>query len=345
MTNKKTSGKTTSEKELTPKAKAAPKAAPKGSGKGLGRGLSALLGDQAAIRAVGGASDLSQPNKNPIGAYSASTNANSAHSSDHASSLTENAVIEGAQQLPIEQISSGIYQPRDVFDEDALSDLAESIKAHGIVQPLLVRPKGKGFELIAGERRWRAAQKAGLHTVPAVIRDADDQMAAEIAMIENIQRRDLSVVEEAEGYKRLIEEFSYTQDALAKVIGKSRSHLANTMRLLQLPADVRQHLKVGSLTAGQVRPLVGRDDAADLARQILNRGLSARQVEKLVTAQDRPPRPPVQKDADMIALEEDLASITGLAVTVTSKNEGGLITIKYDDLDQFDDIINRLKSN
>ena len=316
-----------------PSATSAKKSTGKPATKGLGKGLSALLGDKAAINAVGG-SDLSQPNRNQAQP--------SAPSQDQSGQT-------GAQNLPIEQISSGLYQPRDVFDEDALNDLAESIKNHGIVQPLLVRPKAKGskgtsFELIAGERRWRAAQKAGLHTVPCVIRDADDQMAAEIAMIENIQRRDLSVIEEAEGYRRLIEEFSYTQDALAKVIGKSRSHLANTMRLLQLPDDVRQHLKSGTLTPGQTRPLVGRDDAAALASQILNKGLSARQVEKLVVAQDRPPKEQPVKDTNLVALEDELASTTGLDVTVTVKNQGGVISIKYEDLDQFDAIINRLKN-
>ena len=302
--------------------------------KGLGKGLSALLGDKAAINAVGG-SDLSQPNRGQ---------AQRGQVSAPASLATDQSQPSGAQNLPIEHISSGLYQPRDVFDEDALNDLAESIKNHGIVQPLLVRPKGKGYELIAGERRWRAAQKAGLHSVPCVIRDADDQMAAEIAMIENIQRRDLSVIEEAEGYRRLIEEFSYTQDALAKVIGKSRSHLANTMRLLQLPDDVRQHLKSGMLTPGQTRPLVGREDAANLASQILSKGLSARQVEKLVAAQDRPPKEQPAKDANLIALEEELASTIGLDVTVISKNQGGVISIKYDDLDQFDAIIKKLNS-
>lgn len=328
-TAKKTRAKTKS--ASSSEAKPALKPASKPATKGLGKGLSALLGDKAAINAVGG-SDLSQPNRGQAAAQIS----------------TDPSKTSGAQQLPIEQISSGLYQPRDVFDEDALNDLAESIKNHGIVQPLLVRPKGnnnsRGYELIAGERRWRAAQKAGLHTVPCVIRDADDQMAAEIAMIENIQRRDLSVIEEAEGYRRLIEEFSYTQDALAKVIGTSRSHLANTMRLLQLPDDVRQHLKSGMLTPGQVRPLVGRDDAASLASQILNKGLSARQVEKLVVAQDRPPKERLAKDANLIALEEELAANTGLDVTVTSKNQGGVISIKYEDLDQFDAIINRLKS-
>ena len=334
-------------KKTSPKAKSSAtpaKTTGKPAAKGLGKGLSALLGDNAAITAVGGAvggSDLSQPQRR-----ASASGASAAGSSAAGTSVKpSDDLATGAQHLPIEQITSGMYQPRALFDEDALNDLAESIKTHGIVQPLLVRPKGKGFELIAGERRWRAAQKAGLHTVPAVIRDADDQMAAEIAMIENIQRRDLSVIEEAEGYRRLIEDFSYTQDALAKVIGKSRSHLANTMRLLHLPDDVRQHLKSGALTAGQVRPLIGRDDAAALAGQILNRGLSARQVEKLVVAQDRPSRPTPTKSADLIALEEDLAANTGLNVTVTSKNQGGTITIKYDDLDQFDAIINRLKTN
>ena len=296
----------------------------KSAPKGLGKGLSALLGDTAAIRAVGGV------------ATTVSSSGGSASSS-------------GVTSVPIEYISSGLYQPRDVFDEDSLNDLAESIRQHGIVQPLLVRPKPVGkaeaYELIAGERRWRAAQKAGLHSVPVVIRDADDQMAAEIAMIENIQRRDLSAIEEAEGYRRLITEFEYTQDALSKVIGKSRSHLANTMRLLNLPEEVKAHVKNGVLTAGQVRPLIGRDDAAQLAAQILNRGMSARQVEALVTAQDRPPRAKPEKSTDLIALEHELAASTGLEVTVTDKGEAGVITIKYSDLDQFDEIVKRLKSS
>ncbi len=301
----------------------------KNAPKGLGKGLSALLGDSAAIRAVGGVTAPSQTVGQEKGAGEARTSS-------------------GVTTIAIERISSGLYQPRAVFDEDSLNDLAESIRQHGIVQPLLVRPKssdkGENYELIAGERRWRAAQKAKLHDVPVVIRDADDQMAAEIAMIENIQRRDLSVIEEAEGYRRLITEFEYTQDALSKVIGKSRSHLANTMRLLNLPEEVKAHVKNGVLTAGQVRPLIGRDDAAQLAAQILSRGMSARQVEALVTAQDRPPRPKPEKSADVIALEQDLAASTGLEVTVTDKGEAGVITIKYSDLDQFDEIVKRLKS-
>jgi len=301
----------------------------KNAPKGLGKGLSALLGDSAAIRAVGGVTAPSQTVGQGKGAGEARTSS-------------------GVTTIAIERISSGLYQPRAVFDEDSLNDLAESIRQHGIVQPLLVRPKSGGkagdYELIAGERRWRAAQKARLHDVPVVIRDADDQMAAEIAMIENIQRRDLSVIEEAEGYRRLITEFEYTQDALSKVIGKSRSHLANTMRLLNLPEEVKAHVKNGVLTAGQVRPLIGRDDAAQLAAQILSRGMSARQVEALVTAQDRPPRPKPEKSADVIALEQDLAASTGLDVTVTDKGEAGVITIKYSDLDQFDEIVKRLKS-
>ena len=303
--------------------KAKPAMTSKAAPKGLGKGLSALLGDSAAINAVGGVAVQSTAKEN--------------------TPSDQQNIAQGVQSIAIEKIESGLYQPRELFDEDGLNDLAESIKQHGIVQPLLVRPKGKSFELIAGERRWRAAQKAGLHDVPVVIRDADDKMAAEIAMIENIQRRDLSVIEEAEGYRRLIEEFSYTQDALAKVVGKSRSHLANTMRLLNLPDPVRSMLKTGDLSAGQARPLVGRDDASQLAQQVISKGMSARQVEKLVVAQDKPVREKPEKPADIIALENDLASSTGLDVTVSNKDNAGIITIKYQDLKQFDDIINRLK--
>ena len=317
--------------------KSAPKnksAAGNSAPKGLGKGLSALLGDNAAIASMSSA---------PKGLAAGSSSAQS-EKTDQAGG--NSAQKGGAQIAPIDTISPSPYQPRVNFDEDSLNDLVESIKQHGVVQPLLVRRVNNGYELIAGERRWRAAQKAGLHDIPIVERDADDQMAAEIAMIENIQRHDLSVIEEAEGYRRLIDEFNYTQDALATVIGKSRSHLANTMRLLNLPDMVQAKLAEGKLTAGQVRPLVGRDDAEALARLVEAKAMSARQVEALIAKQDKPKTPKAEKSADLIVLEHDLAALTGFDIEVNfnAKQEKGSIVIKANDLGQFDAIIDKLKS-
>ena len=282
--------------------------------KGLGKGLSSLLGDNAAIASMTGQPPASAEIKGQD---------------------------SGEQYLPIEKIIVGSWQPRQMFDEESLNDLATSIRQHGVVQPLLVRPNGDHYELIAGERRWRAAQRAGLHQVPVVIRIAGDKMAAEIAMIENIQRHDLSPVEEAEGYRRLIDEFKYTQDALAKVIGKSRSHLANTMRLLGLPNDILGHLRVGDLTPGQVRPLIGRDDAAALGAIVLAKGMSARQVEALVSQKDTPPQKNPAQATDIIALEKDLRDMSGfdIAIKYNAHAEKGTITIKASSLEQFDAII------
>jgi len=319
-------------KKSAPKSKSA---AGKSAPKGLGKGLSALLGDNAAIASMSSA---------PKGLAAGSSGSATAEKTDQAGG--KDAQRSGAQIAPIDTISPSPYQPRVNFDEDSLNDLVESIKQHGVVQPLLVRRVDNGYELIAGERRWRAAQKAGLHDIPIVERDADDQMAAEIAMIENIQRHDLSVIEEAEGYRRLIDEFNYTQDALATVIGKSRSHLANTMRLLNLPDMVRAKLADGKLTAGQVRPLIGRDDAEALARLVEAKAMSARQVEALIAQQDKPKTTKAEKSADLIVLEHDLAALTGFDIEVNfnAKQEKGSIVIKANDLGQFDAIIDKLKS-
>ena len=294
--------------------------------KGLGKGLSSLLGDNNAIASMGLAA--------PAGGEAA------------AATPTTPAAAPASDRLPIEKITTGPWQPRQRFDEENLNDLAESIRQHGVVQPLLVRPDGNRYQLIAGERRWRAAQRAGLHEVPVVVRDANDKMAAEIAMIENIQRHDLSSVEEAEGYRRLIDEFEYTQDALAKVIGKSRSHLANTMRLLNLPDGVRENLRLGKLTAGQVRPLIGRDDAEELSAIVLAKGLSARQVEAMVAQKEKPVQEKPVRSADIVALEEDLRNASGLDININfnSTAEKGTVTIKLANLDQFDALVKTLKN-
>lgn len=299
------------------------KVSPKPSTKGLGKGLSALLGDQAAIASM----TASPP---PM------------------DTKAEAAVpATGVDSLPIEKITPGPWQPRQNFDEGNLEDLTQSVRQHGVVQPLLVRKSGASYQIIAGERRWRAAQKAGLHKVPAVIREATDKTAAELSMIENIQRHDLSAVEEAEGYRSLIDEFDYTQDALAKVVGKSRSHLANMMRLLNLPDDVQADLRSGAVTPGQVRPLIGRADASQLAQMIRKKGLSARQVEALVAKQDRPDSSRPEQSADIRRLEKDLCAQSGFDISLRydEGSEKGTITIKASSLEQFEAIIAKLQAS
>lgn len=292
--------------------------------KGLGKGLSSLLGDRAAV---------------------ASLQETAAPATSDLAAITES----GSVQVPITAIVPGPWQPRRRFDEAALADLAMSVAQHGIVQPLLVRPSpnNKGeYELIAGERRWRAAQQAGLHDLPVLIRDADDQMAAEIALIENIQRHDLSVIEEAAGYRRLMEDFGYIQEDLARIIGKSRSHLANTMRLLNLPHAVQDMLAEGVVTAGQVRPLIGHDDAESLARTIATKGLSARQAEALVSRRDKPKPAAAPVDANIADLESKLTARHGLNIAITfNPDKGqGRISISCNTLEQFDAMIALLEN-
>lgn len=260
-----------------------------------------------------------------------------------------------ARRLPVEQITPNPRNPRGTFSEDALEDLTKSIREKGVVQPLLVRTLAEGrYELIAGERRWRAAQRAGLDMVPVVVRDVDDKESLELAIIENVQRSDLNPLEEAQGYQQLIDSFKYSQQALASVIGKSRSHIANTLRLLRLPDDVQAFLTNGDLSAGHARQLIGRDDAADLARRIIDDGLSVRDVERLV--QDKAgseagePKAvrasgdvPGLADADTRAIEAKLTEHLGLAVQLKAKPNGsGALIIKYTTLEQLDDLLRRI---
>jgi ParB family chromosome partitioning protein len=262
---------------------------------------------------------------------------------------------EGEQRmLPVDLVRAGRFNPRKDFREDDLAELAESIRQKGLVQPIVVRPDpaSGGYEIVAGERRWRAAQRAQLHQVPAIIRDLSDQDALEIAIIENVQRADLNAVEEAGGYRELMERFGYTQDQLAEVIGKSRSHLANTLRLLKLPAGVLELLKQGSLSAGHARALVGREDAEALALHIVKEGLTVREVEALVqadvaaavaAANSNSGRQPREKDADTRAFEKEMTDTLGLKVEVKrSSGESGVLTIKYGNFDQLDYIRQRL---
>lgn len=248
--------------------------------------------------------------------------------------------------VPIEAVHPNPDQPRRRFDEDELTDLANSISEKGIIQPLIVRghpSKAGEFEIVAGERRWRAAQRAKVHSIPVVVRQFSDTEVLEVAIIENIQRADLNPVEEAMGFQQLMEKFDRTQEQLAKVLGKSRSHIANTLRLLHLPDDVRELLSTGRLTSGHARALITSENASALASEVVTKGLSVRDTEKLVkrgAKPARPPRPKYEKDADTKALEGDLSATLGMRVTLdhAAGNDGGTLTIRYKDLEQLDDL-------
>ena len=253
----------------------------------------------------------------------------------------------GARNVPIETIRPSPFQPRRHFAEAELDGLAQSIREKGIVQPLLVRPivdAAADFELVAGERRWRAAQRVGLHEVPVMIRPFGDGEVLEIALVENLQREDLSPLEEAEAYRRLTRDFGCSQASLAEAVGKSRSHIANTMRLLSLPEPVRQRLDDGSLSAGHARALLGAADPAALAAEIVRRGLNVRATEALVRRRaGAPPQPRAARDADTLALERELAAALGLRVSLAPRSRGGSLTLYYASLDQLDRILRLLR--
>jgi ParB family chromosome partitioning protein len=279
----------------------------------LGRGLAALIGDMATVEGA---------------------------------RVTESG---GVKKLPVEFIIANRANPRRSFDPAQLEELTNSIREKGVMQPLLVRPSEDPniFELIAGERRWRAAQKAGLHDVPVIVRDVGDKEALELAIIENVQRADLNPLEEAMGYGQLIEQFEYTQQDLAQVIGKSRSHVANTLRLLRLPEDVRGMVASGTLTAGHARTLITADDPATLARQIVAGGLSVREAEALsqqreVAGKKKPSEPQADRDADTVALERRLSDALGLSVSLAHSERGGKLEIRYKTLEQLDGICLKL---
>ena len=287
--------------------------------RGLGRGLSALLGEQVAESApVDGAST-------PV----------------------------GVQMAPIESLKPNPDQPRKIFDRDDLEELAASIRDKGVLQPILVRthPKEDGvWQIIAGERRWRAAQMARLTEAPIIVKEMDDVAVFEVAIIENVQRADLNPLEEADAYRLLMERFGRTQDAVAGVVGKSRSHVANTLRLLQLPEEVLQHVRTGKLSAGHARALITAPDPAALADQIVAEGLNVRQAEALARrAADGPKaRKPGatstggEGSADVVALEQDLADALGLKVQLADRGGKGELTINYGSLEQLDDLCRRL---
>jgi ParB family chromosome partitioning protein len=264
---------------------------------------------------------------------------------------SEEAMVQDARTLrhmPIELLKPSATNPRKHFAEADLEDLAKSIRDKGLLQPIVVRPLAEGeYEIVAGERRWRAAQRAGIHDVPVLIRELSDGEALEIALIENIQRTDLNPLEEARAYGLLLERFSYTQQQLADSIGKSRSHIANTLRLLNLPDSVRRQIEEGNLTAGHARALVATDSPAELADRIIKLGLSVRQAEDLAREASSPKKPKAkpEKDADTRALEKIVSEAIGLKVEISHKGgAGGTLQISYLTLDQLEDICRRLQS-
>jgi len=259
--------------------------------------------------------------------------------------------VSADRMVPIEFVSRNPRNPRRFFDDGELHELASSIRQHGIVQPVVVRTLGSNqFEIIAGERRWRAAQLAGLIEIPVIVRDVDDKTALEIAIVENVQRSDLNPLEEALGYEQLIAEYGYTQNDLGEIIGKSRSHVANSLRLLKLPEPVRDLLAAGSLSAGHARALVPTSDPTALARAIVSKGMSVRDAERLaqndIKAQSEPkalPHQKGQKDSDTLALERTLSDALGLDVTINHKASGGQIRISYKSLEQLEEICRLLE--
>lgn len=285
----------------------------------LGRGLAALIGDDTAFAL--GDQDAQAP--------------------------------RGIREVPIEFLRANPFQPRHTFRPEDLNDLAASIREKGILQPIVVRPiagDANSFEIVAGERRWRAAQAAQLHKVPVIVKELSDAESLEIAIIENVQRADLNAVEEAAGYDRLMQQFDYTQEKLSQLIGKSRSHVANTLRLLALPQPVLALIEEGKITAGHARPLVGHARAEEIARDIVTRGLSVREAEALtrkavnVPSSTRPKAlPKADKDADTLALEKNISDQLGLKVEISFSGEkGGEVKIGYKTLEQLDEICRRL---
>ena len=260
-------------------------------------------------------------------------------------------VVSADRQVPIEFVVRNPRNPRRNFDENELHELAASIRQHGIVQPVVVRTLGRdSYEIIAGERRWRAAQLAGFTAIPVIVRDVDDRTALEIAIVENVQRSDLNPLEEAQGYDLLIAEHGYTQNDLGEIIGKSRSHVANSLRLLKLPDQVRDMLSAGTLSAGHARALIPTSDPVALARTIVSRGLSVRDTERLaqndIKALHSAPQKETTrdvKDADTVALERTLSDSLGLDVTINHKNNGGQVRISYKSLEQLEEICRLLE--
>lgn len=306
----------------------------------LGRGLSALFGEEDTVPYA-------------------------VNSSSSTGEILASSPSRGITRVPLSVLTPGPFQPRKVFAEDAINELAASLKQHGMVQPIVVRPKPDAagqYEIIAGERRWRAAQRVPMHEVPVVIQDIDNKTALEIALIENLQRADLNPLEEAKAYQRLIDEYNYKHEQLATVLGKSRSHITNMLRLLQLPSSVQDKLLDGSLTMGHARALAAAENPEAIMEQILKNNLSVRDAEKLsskknAAAKNKTTGTPdkiaaavnqngaVQKDADIRALESNLSQLLGLNVSIdVVTNTKGKLVIEYQNLDQLDDVLRRLSN-
>lgn len=283
--------------------------------KRLGRGLAALIGDDVIEAPVNPTQNLA-----PAGS------------------------IVGLRHLPIDLLTANPNNPRRHFADEDIASLASSLKEKGVLQPIMVRPKGDGYEIVAGERRWRAAQRAGIHQVPVIIRELDDRETLEIAIIENVQRSDLNPLEEARAYKMLMDQYDYTQQQLAESIGKSRSHIANTLRLMQLPQSVLGHIESGQLSAGHARAIVATENPNDLAEQIIKLGLSVRQAEDLTREQSSKTKVTTskEKDSDTKALENSLSAALGLSVNIDHKGRGGQISISYKTLEQLELVAHRL---
>jgi ParB family chromosome partitioning protein len=282
----------------------------------LGRGLSALLGDDSEPAALGAAN-----------------------------------TVAGSHAVPIEYLHRSRFQPRRNFDAEQIEALAASIRAQGVLQPLLVRPhpdRAGEYEILAGERRWRAAQAAQLTEMPVLVRDITNRQALEIALVENVQRQDLNAIEEAQGYQRLITEFGHTQEEIARVTGKSRPHITNTLRLLNLPEEVLALVEEGELSPGHVRPLIGRADAILVAQEAVRRELSVRQVEARVRAHDKAAPSPggviaPQNDVNLRALEQEFESLIGMKTQISGDGRRGTVVFSYTDLDQIDALRARLR--
>jgi ParB family chromosome partitioning protein len=280
--------------------------------RGLGKGLSALLGEAPSPTHAGEA---------PGGG--------------------------GVREIELSRIRPNTHQPRIQFDEQAIDELAHSIAERGVLQPILLRPDGADFQIVAGERRWRAAQRARLHTIPAIVRELDESATAELALIENIQRENLNAIEEAEGYRQLINRYGHTQEALAQIVHKSRSHVANLLRLLDLPESVRQSLMRGDINMGHARAIAAAPDPEELAREIVKKGLSVRQAEaRAKRAKNGPSELVLGKssavDPDLAALERQLGDMLGVRVQVAHKGQGGTVSLHYSSLEQLDMICQRL---
>ncbi len=301
--------------------------------RGLGRGLNALFEDEESAFPLVDTAEAS-------------------------SGAGEEAIMPGRrrQVLPIEILAPGESQPRHIFDDEALEQLADSIRVHGVLQPIVVREdKSKigRYEIIAGERRWRAAQRAQLHDVPVIVLELTDIEAMEIALVENLQREDLNIVDEARAYQKLLNDYGHTQEKLGSVLGKSRAHIANTVRLLGLPNPVLDNLEQGVLSAGHARALITAKDPVTLAKDVISKGLSVRQTERLVAKEGISPKKSskksvkVVKDADTIAIENDISGSLGMRISINSRKSDhseGILTVEYKSLDQLQDLIRRLSS-